>query len=80
MGTQQLEALAKMVPTKEEEERIDKFEGDIDELGSTEKFLKVVLSIPLAFSRIEVMLYKENFEDEVIHLKNSFAILEVTFL
>ncbi|KAL0925767.1 hypothetical protein M5K25_004137 [Dendrobium thyrsiflorum] len=76
LGTQQLEALAKMVPTKEEEERIYKYEGDIDELGSTENFLKVILSIPLAFSRIEVMLYKETFDDEVIHLKKSFAILE----
>ncbi|XP_020676104.2 formin-like protein 2 [Dendrobium catenatum] len=76
LGTQQLEALTKMVPTKEEEERIYKYEGDIDELGSTETFLKVILSIPLAFSRIGVMLYKETFDDEVIHLKKSFAILE----
>ncbi|XP_020586009.1 formin-like protein 2 [Phalaenopsis equestris] len=76
LGTQQLEALAKMAPTKEEEERIIKCGDDTDELGSTEKFLKDILRIPLAFSRIEVMLYKEIFEDEVIHLKKSFTILE----
>ncbi|KAG0450430.1 hypothetical protein HPP92_026750 [Vanilla planifolia] len=76
LDTQQLEALAKMVPTMEEEEKLCKYVGDADQLGSIEKFLKVILTVPLAFSRIEAMLYKETFEEEVIHLKKSFAMLE----
>ncbi|KAK8959609.1 Formin-like protein 11 [Platanthera guangdongensis] len=76
LSIQQLETLAKMVPTKEEEERLNKYEGDLNELGSTEKFMKALLSIPLAFSRLGVMLFRETFEDEVVHLKKSFAILE----
>ncbi|KAK8928939.1 Formin-like protein 11 [Platanthera zijinensis] len=76
LSIQQLETLAKMVPTKDEEERLNKYEGDLNELGSTEKFMKAVLSIPLAFSRLGVMLFQETFEDEVVHLKKSFAILE----
>ncbi|KAJ6434473.1 hypothetical protein OIU84_018063 [Salix udensis] len=48
---QQLEALAKMVPTKEEEAKLFGYKGDINELGET-------------------------FEDEVVHLRNSFSMLE----
>ncbi|KAF9681568.1 hypothetical protein SADUNF_Sadunf05G0015200 [Salix dunnii] len=73
---QQLEALAKMVPTKEEEAKLFGYKGNINELGYAEKFIRVVLSIPFAFQRVEAMLYRETFEDEVVHLKNSFSMLE----
>ncbi|XP_072971183.1 formin-like protein 9 isoform X1 [Typha angustifolia] len=73
---QQLEALVKMMPTKEEEEKLSNYAGDVEELDPAEKFVKVVLNIPFAFSRIEVMLYRETFEDEVAHLNKSFAMLE----
>uniref|UniRef100_A0A1D1YAX9 Formin-like protein n=1 Tax=Anthurium amnicola TaxID=1678845 RepID=A0A1D1YAX9_9ARAE len=73
---QQLEALVKMVPTKEEEEKLLGFEGDIRELDPAERFVRDVLSIPFSFSRIEVMLYRETFEDEVAHLRRSFGMLE----
>lgn len=78
MVLQQLEALVKMVPTKEEETKLSSYKGDINELGSAEKFVKVLLSIPFAFLRAEAMLYRETFEDEVIHLKNSFSMLQVS--
>ncbi|KAA8545165.1 hypothetical protein F0562_019945 [Nyssa sinensis] len=73
---QQLEALVKMVPTKEEEDKLSSYKGDINELGSAEKFVKAMLNIPFAFSRIEAMLYRETFEDEVVHLRKSFSMLE----
>lgn len=74
---QQLEALVKMVPTKEEEDKLSNYQGDMDELGSAEKFVKAMLNIPFAFQRIEAMLYRDTFEDEVVHLRKSFAMLEV---
>ncbi|GMI79334.1 hypothetical protein HRI_001602600 [Hibiscus trionum] len=73
---QQLEALVKMVPTKEEEDKLYAFKGDTNDLGSAEKFVKVLLSVPFAFLRAEAMLYRETFDDEVIHLKSSFSMLE----
>ncbi|XP_020270048.1 formin-like protein 11 [Asparagus officinalis] len=76
LNSQQLESLVKMMPTKEEEEKLHSYQGDIDELSSAEKFVKSILNIPFAFSRIQAMLYKETFEDEVIHLRNSFVMLE----
>lgn len=78
MSLQQLEALVKMVPTKEEETKLSSYKGNINELGSAEKFVKAMLGIPFAFQRAEVMLYRETFEDEVVHLRNSFSMLEVT--
>lgn len=77
MSLQELEALAKMVPTKEEESKLSNYKGDINELVSVEKFVKAMLKIPFAFSRIEAMLYRETFDDEVIHLRKSFSMLEV---
>ncbi|KAG9458450.1 hypothetical protein H6P81_002958 [Aristolochia fimbriata] len=74
--SQQLEALAKMVPTKEEEDKLSNFRGDINELGDAERFVKEILSVPFAFQRIDAMLYRDNFEDEVVHLRRSFAMLE----
>lgn len=72
----QLEALAKMVPTKEEEDKLSSYKGDINELGSAEKFVMALLKVPFAFLRIEAMLYRETFDDEVHLLKKSFSMLE----
>lgn len=73
---QQLEALSKMVLTTEEEIKLSSYKGDINGLSSAETFVKTILNIPLAFSRIEAMLYRETFEDEVVHLRKSFSMLE----
>ncbi|KAJ8529533.1 hypothetical protein K7X08_036368 [Anisodus acutangulus] len=72
----QLEALAKMVPTKEEEDKLSSYKGDINELGSAEKFVMAMLKVPFAFTRIEAMLYCETFDDEVHLLKKTFSMLE----
>ncbi|WCJ43112.1 Formin-like protein 11 [Euphorbia peplus] len=76
LSLQQLEALSKMVPTKEEDAKLADYRGNINELGLAEKFLKLALTIPFAFQRVDAMLYRETFEDEVVHLRNSFSMLE----
>ncbi|KAK1583137.1 hypothetical protein Q3G72_021271 [Acer saccharum] len=76
LSLQQLEALVKMVPTKEEEAKLSSYRGNINELGSAEKFVKTILCIPFAFTRVEFMLFRETFEDELFHLRNSFSMLE----
>jgi hypothetical protein len=78
LSVQQLEALVKMKPTKEEEEKLLVYDDDIDMLDPAEKFVKLLLAIPLAFQRMEVMLYKETFDDEVVHIKMSFEMIEVS--
>lgn len=77
LGTELLESLLKMAPTKEEERKLKEYEDDSPvKLGTAEKFLKAVLDIPFAFKRVEAMLYISNFDSEVEYLKKSFETLE----
>lgn len=74
MNLQQLEVLVKIEPTKEEEGKLKGYKG---ELGSAEAFVTSILAIPYAFPRIEALLYRETFEDEVTHLHKTFSMLQV---
>lgn len=78
LGTELLESLLKMAPTKEEERKLKAYNDDSPvKLGHAEKFLKAMLDIPFAFKRVDAMLYVANFESEVEYLKKSFETLEV---
>lgn len=80
LGTELLESLLKMAPTKEEERRLKEYKDDSPvKLGHAEKFLKAMLDIPFAFKRVDAMLYVANFDSEVEYLKNSFQTLEVMY-
>ncbi|WCJ21877.1 Formin-like protein 2 [Euphorbia peplus] len=73
LGTELLESLLKMAPTKEEERKLKDFNDESPfKLGPAEKFLKAVLDIPFAFKRVDAMLYIANFDPEVDYLKRSF--------
>ncbi|CAL5073299.1 unnamed protein product [Urochloa decumbens] len=77
LGTELLEMLLKMAPTREEEIKLKEFREDaMCKLGPAESFLKAVLGIPFAFKRVEAMLYITNFDSEVDYLKTSFKTLE----
>lgn len=76
LGTDLLETLAKMSPSKEEEIRLKEYKGDISKLGPAERFLKGLLDIPFAFKRVDAMLYRASFKEEVIYIRKSFETLE----
>ncbi|KAJ9540821.1 LOW QUALITY PROTEIN: hypothetical protein OSB04_027327 [Centaurea solstitialis] len=76
LGAELLETLVKMAPTKEEEIKLRDYRGDMSKLGSAERFLKAILDIPFAFKRVEAMLYRANFENEIKYLRTSFSTLE----
>ncbi|KAL8525929.1 hypothetical protein ACS0TY_015234 [Phlomoides rotata] len=77
LGTELLESLLKMAPTKEEERKLKEYKDDSPmKLGPAERFLKAVVDIPHAFRRVEAILYISNFESEVEYLKKSFTTLE----
>ncbi|KAB1218157.1 Formin-like protein 1 [Morella rubra] len=77
LGTELLESLLKMAPTKEEERKLKEFNDESPfKLGPAEKFLKAVLDIPFAFERVDAMLYIANFDSEVEYLLRSFETLE----
>ncbi|KAG6471619.1 formin-like protein 8 isoform X1 [Zingiber officinale] len=76
LGTEILETLVKMAPTKEEELKLRDYPGDLQKLGSAERFLKAILDVPFAFKRVDAMLYRANFDTEVKYLMRSFQTLE----
>ncbi|XP_073280630.1 formin-like protein 2 [Primulina huaijiensis] len=77
LGTELLESLLKMAPTKEEERKLkDLMEESPFKLGTAETFLKALLDIPFAFKRVDAMLYMASFESEVEYLNRSFETLE----
>ncbi|RRT74780.1 hypothetical protein B296_00031945, partial [Ensete ventricosum] len=79
LGNEVLEALMKMVPSKEEERKLKEHKDDSpDILGPAEIFLKAVLRIPFAFKRVDAMLYVANFDSEVNRLRNLFGTLQVS--
>ncbi|RLM65871.1 formin-like protein 2 [Panicum miliaceum] len=65
-----------MAPTKEEVDKLEGYDGDVGSLVAAERLVKVVLTIPCAFARVEAMLYRETFADEVSHIRRSFEMLE----
>lgn len=78
LGTELLESLLKMAPTKDEERRLKEHKDDSPfKLGPAERFLKAMLDIPFAFKKVDAMLYRANFESDVAYLRKSFEILEV---
>ncbi|WOL11256.1 formin-like protein 1 [Canna indica] len=78
LGNEILEALTKMVPSKEEELKLKEYKDDSPfMLGPAEAFLKAVLDIPFAFKRVDAMLYIANFDSEVNHLRNLFGSIQL---
>ncbi|CAL9782389.1 unnamed protein product [Musa acuminata subsp. burmannicoides] len=77
LGTELLETLLKMAPSKEEERKLKAHEEDSPfKLGPAEKFLKALLDIPFAFKRVDAMLYIAAFDSEANFLRKSFETLE----
>ncbi|KAI3429977.1 RING-type domain-containing protein [Psidium guajava] len=73
-----LEKLTKMTPTKEEESKILQFSGDPTKLADAECFLHHILrAIPSAFTRFNAMLFRANYDSDILHLKESLQVLEL---
>nr|XP_043614301.1 formin-like protein 8 [Erigeron canadensis] len=73
-----LEKLTKISPTEEEASRILQFNGNPAKLPDAESFLYEILKeIPTAFTRINAMLFRSNYDPEILHLKESLQTLEL---
>ncbi|KAI3726936.1 hypothetical protein L1987_66743 [Smallanthus sonchifolius] len=73
-----LEKLTKISPTVEEASRILQFNGNPTKLPDAESFLYHILkAIPSAFTRINAMLFRSNYDPETLHLKESLQTLEL---
>ncbi|XP_042492688.1 formin-like protein 8 [Macadamia integrifolia] len=72
-----LEKLSKIAPTDEEETKILEFSGDPTKLADAESFLYQILkSIPSAFARLDALLFRSNYDHEILQFKESIQTLE----
>ncbi|MCL7034018.1 hypothetical protein MKW94_008018 [Papaver nudicaule] len=72
-----LEKLAKFAPTEEEETRLVEFDGNTAKLADAESFLyHIFKAVRYPFARLDAMLFRLNYEPEMLQLKNSLKILE----
>ncbi|WCJ21732.1 formin 8 [Euphorbia peplus] len=73
-----LEKLTRIALTKDEEFQILKFNGEPDTLADAESFLFHILqAVPSAFSRVNAMLFRLNYDSEVLQFKESLQTLEL---
>ncbi|KAG7954694.1 hypothetical protein I3843_11G032300 [Carya illinoinensis] len=73
-----LEKLTKMTPTKEEEAKILQFNGNTTKLADSESFLYHILKVvPSAFTRFNAMLFRTNYDPDILYLKGSLQALEL---
>ncbi|XWS11155.1 hypothetical protein CRYUN_Cryun38cG0059400 [Craigia yunnanensis] len=72
-----LQTLLKMAATADEELKLRLFSGEISQLGSAERFLKVLVDIPFAFKRMEALFFMRFLHEEVTLIRESFETLEV---
>lgn len=72
-----LEKLMRIAPTKEEESQILEFSGNPTRLADAESFLFYLLkAVPSAFGRLSAMLFRSNYDAEILHFKESLQIVD----
>ncbi|XWS51036.1 hypothetical protein CRYUN_Cryun12cG0141800 [Craigia yunnanensis] len=78
LSAETLEKLTKIAPTQEEESKILQFNGNPMRLADAESFLYYLLkAVPSSFIRINAMLFRSNYDSEILNLKESLQTLEL---
>ncbi|CAK9177304.1 unnamed protein product [Ilex paraguariensis] len=73
-----LEKLTKISPTQEEAAKILQFNGNPTKLADAESFLYQILkAVPSASVHTSAMLFRSNYDPEILHLKESLQTLEL---
>ncbi|XP_044492439.1 formin-like protein 4 [Mangifera indica] len=78
LNAETLERLNRIAPNKEEQSQILKFEGDPTRLADAEAFhFHILKAIPSTYTRLHAMLFRSNYDTEILHLKESIQTLEL---
>ncbi|XP_065860811.1 formin-like protein 4 [Euphorbia lathyris] len=78
LTTDTLEKLTRIAPTQEEKSKILQFSGDPSTLANAEGFLYHILkALPSAFVRTNAMLFRSNYDAEILHFKEALQTLEL---
>ncbi|XWS68926.1 hypothetical protein CRYUN_Cryun04dG0135200 [Craigia yunnanensis] len=73
-----VEKLMRIAPTEEEQSQILDFDGDPTRLADADSFLFHILkAIPSAFTRLNAMQFRSNYDLEILHMKEYLQTLEL---
>ncbi|OMO54983.1 hypothetical protein COLO4_36281 [Corchorus olitorius] len=73
-----IEKLMRIAPTEEEQSQILDFDGDPTKLADAESFLFHILkAIPSAFTRLNAMQFRTNYDSEILHIRENLQNLEL---
>jgi len=75
LSSEKLKAIQLNIPTAEEMNLIDSYDGDKSELGNAEKYFIAVNRIPLLAIRVDSLEYKSSFDTKSKELLQSFNII-----
>ncbi|KAJ3155689.1 hypothetical protein HDU86_004158 [Geranomyces michiganensis] len=65
LSIERLQALRLWAPTAEECDIVRAYEGDFEDVGNAERYIREVMNIPRLNQRLEHMLFRKRFEEEV---------------
>ncbi|KAJ3182376.1 hypothetical protein HDU87_008540 [Geranomyces variabilis] len=65
MSIERLQALRSWAPTPDECDIVRAYEGDFGDVGNAERYIREVMDIPRLNQRLEHMLFRKRFEEEV---------------
>ncbi|XP_058787329.1 formin-like protein 4 [Vicia villosa] len=78
LSVETLEKLTKIAPSPEEASKIVQFSGNPNNLAEAESFLYYILkAVPTSFIRLKAMLFKSNYDSEILQLKEHLQTLDL---
>ncbi|KAL1355203.1 hypothetical protein HN51_007246 [Arachis hypogaea] len=78
LNTDTIEKLSRVAPTEEEQSLILQYRGDPENLPAAESFLYHTLkAVPSAFKRLNAMLFRLNYDAEIVEIKEFLQTLEL---
>ncbi|KAK0045993.1 inverted formin-2-like isoform X1, partial [Biomphalaria pfeifferi] len=75
IGVEKLKGLIKILPLMDEVEMIQNYDGDADKLGNAEKFFMQLISVPCYKLRLELMLLKSDFQNQLSSVRSNLLLL-----
>lgn len=78
LNVETLEKISRVSPTEEEKSLILEYKGDPTRLAVAESFLYHILkAVPSAFKRLNAMLFRLNYDSEIMEIKESLNTIEL---
>ncbi|KAJ3699040.1 hypothetical protein LUZ61_002745 [Rhynchospora tenuis] len=72
---EQVDALVKFCPTKDEVEKLRSYKGDVEKLGKCEQYFLEIMKVPRFEPKVRILAFKIKFRNQVAELKVNLSIV-----